>query len=225
MKVAYARVSSEEQNLDRQLSDLKKFGAEKIFTEKKSGASTQNREGFKKAIEFVRTGDIFMVEAIDRLGRNYDEIIQTVNLLKEKEVQLIITSLPIMAEAIGNPLLDKFIKDLIVQILAMIAEQERSESKRRQSQGIKLAKERGVYQGRPILYAANAKDPQKRIVYDKVVSMLKAGESISKIARVNGITRPTVYNITEKRQSVIYFEITNCLFSVIYIIMVISLDS
>ena len=198
MKVAYARVSSEEQNLDRQLSDLKKFGAEKIFTEKKSGASTQNREGFKKAIEFVRTGDIFMVEAIDRLGRNYDEIIQTVNLLKEKEVQLIITSLPIMAEAIGNPLLDKFIKDLIVQILAMIAEQERSESKRRQSQGIKLAKERGVYQGRPILYAANAKDPQKRIVYDKVVSMLKAGESISKIARVNGITRPTVYSIKKR---------------------------
>lgn len=198
MKVAYARVSSEEQNLDRQLSDLKKFGAEKIFTEKKSGASTQNREGFKKAIEFVRTGDIFMVEAIDRLGRNYDEIIQTVNLLKEKEVQLIITSLPIMAEAIGNPLLDKFIKDLIVQILAMIAEQERSESKRRQSQGIKLAKERGVYQGRPILYAANAKDPQKRVVYEKVVLMLKAGESISKIARVNGITRPTVYNIKKR---------------------------
>lgn len=198
MKVAYARVSSEEQNLDRQLSDLKKFGAEKIFTEKKSGASTKNREEFKKAIEFVRTGDIFMVEAIDRLGRNYDEIIQTVNLLKEKEVQLIITSLPIMAEAIGNPLLDKFIKDLIVQILAMIAEQERSESKRRQSQGIKLAKERGVYQGRPILYAANAKDPQKRIVYDKVVSMLKAGESISKIARVNGITRPTVYSIKKR---------------------------
>lgn len=198
MKVAYARVSSEEQNLDRQLSDLKKFGAEKIFTEKKSGASTQNREGFKKAIEFVRTGDIFMVEAIDRLGRNYDEIIQTVNLLKEKEVQLIITSLPIMAEAIGNPLLDKFIKDLIVQILAMIAEQERSESKRRQSQGIKLARERGVYQGRPILYAANAKDPQKRVVYEKVVLMLKTGESISKIARVNGITRPTVYSIKKR---------------------------
>lgn len=122
MKVAYARVSSENQNLERQLENLKKFGAEKFFTEKKSGASIINREEFQKAIEFVRSGDIFMVEAIDRLGRNYDEIIQTVNLLKEKEVQLVITSLPIMAEAIGNPLLDKFIKDLIVQILAMIAE-------------------------------------------------------------------------------------------------------
>lgn len=72
---------------------------------------------------------MFMVEAIDRLGRNYDEIIQTVNLLKNKNVQLIITTLPIMAEAIDNPLLDRFIKDLIIQILAMIAGQERTESK------------------------------------------------------------------------------------------------
>lgn len=195
MKVAYARVSSENQNLERQLENLKKFGAEKFFTEKKSGASIINREEFQKAIEFVRSGDIFMVEAIDRLGRNYDEIIQTVNLLKEKEVQLVITSLPIMAEAIGNPLLDKFIKDLIVQILAMIAEQERTESKRRQQQGIKLAKERGVYKGRPVLYSSTAKDPQKRVIYDRVISMLGIGESISHIARTNGITRQTVYRI------------------------------
>jgi len=82
-----------------------------------------------------------MVEAIDRLGRDYDEIIQTVNFLKKENVGLIITSLPIMAEAIGNPLLDRFIKDLIIQILAMIEEQERTESKRRQSQGIEIAKE------------------------------------------------------------------------------------
>ncbi|MBL3352750.1 recombinase family protein, partial [Klebsiella pneumoniae] len=92
--------------------------------------------------------DTFMVEAIDRLGRNYDEIIHTVNYLKKREVKLIITSLPIMAEAIGNSLLDKFIKDLIVQILAMIAEQERTETKRRQAQGISIAKQKGVYKGR-----------------------------------------------------------------------------
>lgn len=92
-----------------------------------------------------------MVEAIDRLGRNYDEIIQTVSQLKNKNVHLIITSLPVMAEAIRNPLLDRFIKDLIIQILAMIAEQERTESNRRQAQGIKLSKIKGVYKGRPKL--------------------------------------------------------------------------
>ena len=72
-----------------------------------------------------------------------------------------ITSLPMMNEVISNPLLDKFMKDLIVQILAMISEQERNESKRRQAQGIQVAKDKG---GRPLLYSPNAKDPQKRII-------------------------------------------------------------
>ncbi|MEB4820032.1 recombinase family protein, partial [Bacillus thuringiensis] len=179
MKIAYARVSTVDQNLNRQIDTLKEFGAEKIFTEQKSGASVHNREMFQEALQFVRSGDTFMVEAIDRLGRNYDEIIQTVNYLKKKEVKLIITSLPIMAEAIGNSLLDKFIKDLIIQILAMIAEQERTETKRRQAQGISLAKQKGVYKGRPTIYSPTAKDPQKRLVYNRVIEMLNDGEAIS----------------------------------------------
>lgn len=195
MKIAYARVSTLDQNLNRQIETLKEFGAEKIFTEQKSGASVHNREAFQEALQFVRSGDIFMVEAIDRLGRNYDEIIQTVNYLKKKEVKLIITSLPIMAEVIGNSLLDKFIKDLIVQILAMIAEQERTETKRRQAQGISIAKQRGIYKGRPTIYSPTAKDPQKRLVYNRVVEMLNNGEAVSHIAKENGITRQTVYRI------------------------------
>jgi|SRR5690625_828684 len=195
MKVAYARVSTLDQNLNRQIEVFKKFGAEKIFTEKLSGKNISDRIVFQEAMSFIREGDQFIVEAIDRLGRNYDEIIQTVNFLKQKNVQLIITSLPIMAEAIGNPLLDKFIKDLIVQILAMIAEQERTESKRRQAQGIAIAKQKGVYKGRPILYSPNAKDPQKRLVYHRVVSQLKEGKAISHIAKDAGITRQTVYRI------------------------------
>ncbi|WP_144519017.1 recombinase family protein [Bacillus thuringiensis] len=195
MKIAYARVSTLEQNLNRQIQTLKEFGAEKIFTEQKSGASVYDREAFQEALQFIRSGDTFMVEAIDRLGRNYDEIIQTVNYLKRKEVKLIITSLPIMAEAIGNSLLDKFIKDLIVQILAMIAEQERTETKRRQAQGISIAKQKGIYKGRPTIYSPTAKDPQKRLVYNRVVEMLNNGEAISHIAKENGITRQTVYRI------------------------------
>ncbi|ACM15889.1 TPA: recombinase family protein [Bacillus paranthracis] len=195
MKIAYARVSTLDQNLNRQIQKLKEFGAEKIFTEQKSGASVHNREAFQEALQFVRSGDTFMVEAIDRLGRNYDEIIETVNYLKRKEVKLIITSLPIMAGAIGNSLLDKFIKDLIIQILAMIAEQERTETKRRQAQGISIAKQKGVYKGRPTIYSPTAKDPQKRLVYNQVFEMLNDGEAISHIAKENGITRQTVYRI------------------------------
>ena len=195
LKVAYARVSTVEQNLDRQIDTLKKFGAEKFFIEKQSGATIEQRPIFQEALNFIREEDIFMVEAIDRLGRNYDEIIQTVNFLKQKNIKLVITSLPIMAEAIGNPLLDRFIKDLIVQILAMISEQERTESKRRQAQGIELAKQKGVYKGRPKLYSPTAKDPQKRAVYRSIVEDLKNDVAISKIAKEYGITRQTVYRI------------------------------
>ena len=195
MIVGYARVSSIDQKLERQLENLKVFGAEKIFTEKQSGKSIESRPIFQEALNFVRIGDRFVVESIDRLGRNYDEIIETVNYLKEKNVQLMITSLPMMNEVIGNPLLDKFIKDLIVQILAMVSEQERNESKRRQAQGIQVAKEKGVYKGRPLLYSPNAKDPQKRIIYHRVVEMLEEGQAISKIAKEVNITRQTVYRI------------------------------
>lgn len=198
MKIAYARVSTIDQNLERQIEVFNDFGAEKIFTEKLSGKNISERIVFQEAMDFVREGDQFIVEAIDRLGRNYDEIIQTVSFLKQKNVQLIITSLPIMAEAIGNPLLDKFIKDLIVQILAMIAEQERSESKRRQAQGIAIAKEKGVYKGRPVLYSPNAKDPQKRLVYQRIVTQLQEGIAISQIAKEVGITRQTVYRIKKE---------------------------
>lgn len=189
------------QNLERQIQELKKLGAKKIFVEKKSGASIEQRLIFTEAIYFVRESDIFMVEAIDRLGRNYDEIIQTVNLLKNKNVRLIITSLPIMAEVVGNPLFDRFIKDLIVQILTMIAEQERTESKRRLEQGIKIAKMNGVYQGRPELYSPTAKDLQKRAVYRNIIEELQKGTAISKIAKKYGINRQTVYRIKKDYES------------------------
>lgn len=198
MKIGYARVSSLDQNLNRQIEVLEEFGAEKVFREKRSGATVNERSVFKEVLDFVRSGDQLIVESIDRLGRNYDEVIDTVNFLKQKDVQLVITSLPIMSEAIGNPLLDKFIKDLIIQILAMIAEQERSESKRRQAQGIKLAKSKGVYTGRPTLYSPNAKDPQKRLVYHRVVSQLNEDIAISKIAKEVGITRQTIYRIKKE---------------------------
>ncbi|WP_145453218.1 recombinase family protein [Staphylococcus epidermidis] len=195
MIIGYARVSSIDQKLERQLENLKAFGAKKIFTEKQSGKSIESRPIFQEALSFLRMGDRFVVESIDRLGRNYDEIIATVNHLKEKDVQLMITSLTMMNEAIDNPLLDKFMKDLIVQILAMVSEQERNESKRRQAQGIQIAKEKGVYRGRPLLYSPNAKDPQKRIIYHRVVEMLEKGKAISKIAKEVNITRQTIYRI------------------------------
>lgn len=161
--------------------------------------------------QFIEEGKISF-SGKSYLGANYwineerkkaIEIIDSVNYLKKKNVRLIITSLPIMAEAIGNPLLDKFIKDLIIQILAMIAEQERTESKRRQAQGIKIAKANGVYKGRPKLYSAETKDPQRRLVYKSIVQDLENGVAISKIAKDYNVTRQTVYRIKKEMDQLI----------------------
>ena len=195
MRIAYIRISSSDQNESRQMEEMNKFEVEKFFVEKQSGGTIKNRPVFREMLDFVREGDVAIFEAIDRLGRNYDEIIQTVNFFKEKNVSLVITSLPIMAEAIGNPLLDKFIKDLIVQVLAMVAEQERTESKRRQAQGIVIAKRNGVYKGKPKEYSATARDPKKRAVYRNIVKDLKNGLPIVGIAKEYGVSRDTVYRI------------------------------
>lgn len=195
MKIGYARVSSNSQNLDRQIEILKENGCEKIFTEKLSGKSIKDRPVFNEALNYSREKDIFIVESLDRLGRNYNEVIETINTLKKKDVQLIITSLPIMQEIIGNELMDRFVKDLIIQILAMISEQERAESKRKQAQGIELAKKRGAFKGKPLIYSPTSRDLQKRTIYFKIVDELKEGLPISQIAKRNAVTRTTIYRI------------------------------
>lgn len=85
MKIAYIRVSSIDQNEQRQIEEMKKFGAEKIFIEKQSGATITQRPIFQETLEFVREQDIFIVEAIDRLGRNYDEIIDSLKIYPSKK--------------------------------------------------------------------------------------------------------------------------------------------
>lgn len=89
-------------------------------------------------------------------------------------------------------------KDLILQLLAMIAERERTESKRRQAQGIAIAKKNGIYKGRPKLYSESAKDPQKRAIYRQIVKNLAADVAISEIAKELGVTRQTVYRIKKE---------------------------
>ena len=102
------------------MDKLKTFGVEKIFRKNNQG----NRPVFQETLNFISMRDRFVVESINRLGRNYNEIIR---YLKEKDLQLMIASLPMMNEVIGNNLSGKFMKDLIIQILAMVSEQERNE--------------------------------------------------------------------------------------------------
>ena len=128
-------------------------------------------------------GDRFVVESIDRLGRNYDEVINTVNYLKEKEVQLMITSLPMMNEVIGNPLLDKFMKDLIIQILAMVSNNKERNVNVDKLKGFKLRKRKAYIKDDLYYILPMRKILKKRVIYHRVVEMLEEGKAISKIAK------------------------------------------
>ena len=201
MKGGYARVSSMDQNLDRQLVEMKRAGAEKIFQEKLSGKSMTDRSELQKALDFLREQDVLVVESLDRLGRNYAEIVQIVQKLDRKKIGLQILNMPILNQDIGEPNLQKLIRNMIIQILSWTAQNEREEIKRKQKQGIVIAKEKGHYKGRPVKYAPDAKDPKDRMTYQVIVNKLKREEPIKKIAEDTGVTRDTVYRI--KRELVI----------------------
>lgn len=195
MKVGYARVSTTDQNLDRQIEALEQAGAEKIFQEKMSGKSMTERLELQKALQFLREKDTLIVESLDRLGRNYDDIVQTVQKLDQKEVGLIVLNLPILNQEMGDPNLQKLIRNMIVQLLSWTAQNEREEIKRKQRQGIEIAKRKGHYKGRPVKYSAEAKNPRDRMIYHVIVNKLKQEEPIKKVAEETGVTRDTVYRI------------------------------
>lgn len=195
MKVGYARVSTTDQNLDRQIEALEQAGAEKIFQEKMSGKSMTERLELQKSLQFLREKDTLIVESLDRLGRNYDDIVQTVQKLDQKEVGLIVLNLPILNQEMGDPNLQKLIRNMIVQLLSWTAQNEREEIKRKQRQGIEIAKRKGHYKGRPVKYSAEAKNPRDRMIYHVIVNKLKQEEPIKKIAEETGVTRDTVYRI------------------------------
>ena len=201
MKVGYARVSSADQTLDRQLGELKQAGAEKIFQERLSGKNITDRVELLQALQFLREKDVLVVESLDRLGRNYAEIVQIVQKLDHKKIGLQILNMPILNQDIGEPNLQKLIRNMIIQILSWTAQNEREEIKRKQKQGIVIAKEKGHYKGRPVKYAPDAKDPKDRMTYQVIVNKLKREEPIKKIAEDPGVTRDTVYRI--KRELVI----------------------
>lgn len=198
MKVGYARVSSTDQNLDRQLVEMKKAGAEKIFQEKLSGKSMTDRLELQKALDFLREKDVLIVESLDRLGRNYDEIVQMVQRLDRKEIGLQVLNMPILNQDMGDPNLQKLIRNMIIQILSWTAQNEREESKRKQKQGIAIAKQKGHYKGRPVKYAEDAKDPKDRMTYQVIVNKLKREKPIKQIAEETGVTRDTVYRIKKE---------------------------
>lgn len=144
----YARVSSKDQNESRQIEALKKFGAEKIFVDKLSGKDF-NRPQYRKLLRRLKPEDIFVVKSLDRLGRNYAEILDQWRIItKDKGAAIVVLDMPLLDTRNRKDFLGTLIADLTLQIMSAFAQIERDFIRQRQAEGIAAAKARGVKFGR-----------------------------------------------------------------------------
>ena len=180
-KIGYARVSSKEQHLDRQLAALK--DVDKLFTDKLSGANT-NRPELQKMLAYIREGDIVMVTELDRLGRNNHDLTKIMNSIQNKGATLDVLNLPSMT-GIADPNLRQLMTNLIIELYKYQAESERKRIIERKQQGIALAKRQGKYHGRKPQYAKD--DPRLQHAF----KLYRAGMSDIDVSRNTGIKRTT----------------------------------
>lgn len=147
----YIRVSSRDQNEDRQLIALKEVGVpeKNIYLDKQSGKDF-NRPQYKKLLRKMKKDDLLYIKSIDRLGRNYEEILQQWRVLtKEKCIDIVVLDMPLLDTRRGKDLMGTFLSDIVLQVLSFVAENERTNIKQRQAEGIAAAKAKGVRFGRP----------------------------------------------------------------------------
>ena len=149
----YVRVSSVDQNEDRQMLDMLelKIPVKNIYIDKQSGKDF-NSPKYKKLLKRLKPGDELYIKSIDRLGRNYNEILEQWRLLtKEMEVDVVVIDMPLLDTRLCKDLLGTFIADLVLQVLSFVAQNERENIRKRQEEGIRAAKLRGVEFGRPVI--------------------------------------------------------------------------
>ncbi len=184
----YVRVSSVDQNEDRQLLELQRVGvpSENIYQDKLSGKDFE-RSGYKRLKENLKSRDLLYILSIDRLGRNYEEIQQQWRILtKEIGIDICVIDTPLLDTRQGRDLMGTFIADLVLQILSFVAQSERESIKRRQAEGIAAAKLRGVKFGRP----RKALPPE----FCQTVESWKRGElQISQVLSVLNMKEATFY--------------------------------
>lgn len=199
MKYAYARVSSKDQNLDRQIDAFHAEGIDDrhIYSDKQSGRDFRRPSynllvGTDTTSSLLREGDVLVIYSLDRLGRNYTEVReQWEHITKDMNVDIKVLDMPLLDTSIKADNLDrKFIADLTLQILAYVAEKERINSKARQAAGIKAAKERGKHLGRPA-----AEYPKN---WDAEYKRWKAGDisAVQCMGNLN-LTKTTFYKLVK----------------------------
>ena len=184
----YVRVSSQDQNEDRQLVALREklVDPKQTYIDKQSGKDF-DRPQYKKMLKKLKAGDLLYVLSIDRLGRNYEEIQrQWRTLTKDIGIDICVIDMPLLDTRNGKDLMGTFIADLVLQILSFVAQSERENIKKRQAEGITAARARGVHLGRP---SKETPDDFAQIVKDWESGKILFNEALKR----SGLTETTFY--------------------------------
>lgn len=147
----YVRVSTKDQNEDRQLAAMQelRISEKNIYVDKMSGKDFE-RPMYQQMVRKMKKGDLLYIKSIDRLGRNYEEILEQWRILtKDKKVDIVVLDMPLLDTRRGKDLMGTFLSDIVLQVLSFVSENERHNIKQRQAEGIAIAKAKGVKFGRP----------------------------------------------------------------------------
>ena len=181
----YIRVSSHDQNEDRQLIALQslEIPESNIYIDKQSGKNF-DRPQYKKMVKKLKKDDLLYIKSIDRLGRNYSEILEQWRILtKIKCIDIVVLDMPLLDTRRGKDLMGTFLSDIVLQVLSFVAENERSNIRQRQAEGIAAAKARGVKFGRPVIEPPDQFNvifcswKNKEISIDEATQICKMSES------------------------------------------------
>lgn len=176
----YARVSTREQKEDRQVTALRDFGVEerRIVVEKQSGKDFR-RPLYQRLVERLGPGDVLVVKSIDRLGRNYSEILeQWARLTRERKIAIVVLDMPLLDTRAGRDLTGTLVADIVLQLLSYVAQTERDLLRQRQAEGIAAAREKGVSFGRKRLPVPDRFDLLARQWRDGEISAVQAGKEL-----------------------------------------------
>ncbi len=192
----YIRVSTKEQNEARQRKAMKEFGIPEsnIILDKQSGKNF-DRPGFRRLIKKIKPGDVLVIKSIDRLGRNYEEILEQWRYLtKEQQIAIVVLDMPLLDTRKDLDLTGALIADIVLQLLSYVAETERQFIRQRQAEGIQAAKEMGVQFGR--------KPKERPKEFEKIVRMWNAGKiSARQAAKILQIDHHTFLRWTKAQKT------------------------
>ena len=192
----YCRVSSKNQNLEKQLFVMKEAGVDErfLFTEKESGKSFSDRPQYQILKNALRSGDTLYVTSLDRFGRNYSQIVEEYSYMVNNGINIVILDMPMLSAKQDDDLMHMFTQNLVLQILSFVAETERLHIKERQKDGIMVAKSKGVKFGR--------KRIEKPSNWNEIISKWKNGEMTGVRAYTElGLKETTFYKLLREEKA------------------------